>query len=452
MTKLTNPAAEDTLSLNVPIERVFLADDIIPDAAGAFGHRVVSIDEAIKTADIVLDTNVLLLPYGAGSDSLANIIKKFSTLAKANRLFLPAQVAREFIRNRPAKLAELQQQLMDKVSKFQAAERLKFPVLEGLKEYDELTKALEKTAEVKKQLTEANTKLLKIVKSWEWNDPVANGYRSVFNKETIVQPEFDREKVLEELKRRLRLKIPPGYKDGAKEDLGIGDFLVWKTILDIGTKNKKPLILVSGDEKPDWQHRSSTGAFLPRFELLDEYRRASGGQAFYIIPFSKMLELLDAGAKLVEEIKEEEKRIHSATTAEVICPYCARLSRTRVRSSISEFVKKCEYCEKISRVTKGPDGNFIGHKRLSESVRVNYDQLMMLPSFAEGSTAVNVSCPICDERAEILLPNKPHGIAWCNCKRCDASFTVQRQTDGSFFSSLPSYPPMPGTEDKDPDA
>ena len=43
------------------IERVFLANDVLPNAADAFVERIDSIEDAVKTADIVLDTNVLLL-------------------------------------------------------------------------------------------------------------------------------------------------------------------------------------------------------------------------------------------------------------------------------------------------------------------------------------------------------------------------------------------------------
>jgi len=269
------------------LERTFLADDLIPDAAAAFGYQVPSVEEAIKTADIVLDTNVLLLPYGAGSGSLGEIIKVFKPLAEKKRLFLPGQVAREFIRNRPNKLGELQQQLQDKISRFLAIDKLNFPILEGNAEYSKLNETMAKTAALKKELGDAGASVVQKIKSWEWNDPVNTAYRTVFSPATIVSPSIDRTKTLAELRRRQRMQIPPGYKDAAKDDLGIGDLLIWLTILEIGSRNKKPLIFVSGEEKSDWQHRSGGAGFLPRYELVDEYRRSSGGQPFYMIPLSR---------------------------------------------------------------------------------------------------------------------------------------------------------------------
>ena len=173
-------------------------------------------------------------------------------------------------------------------------ERLSFPILEGVAEYERINEAIKKNAELRK----THSDLLKRIRSWEWNDPVNTAYREVFTADTIVEPQFKREEILAELLKRQKLLIPPGYKDSAKEDLGIGDFLIWKTILEIGTKKKKDIIFVSGDEKADWQHRTGGVGFLPRYELVDEFRRASSGSSFYIIPLSHLLELLKVEKRL----------------------------------------------------------------------------------------------------------------------------------------------------------
>lgn len=426
-------AEEREVPLATPsTERVFLADDVIPDAAEAFLYKVPPIDEAIKIADIVLDTNVLLLPYGAGSSSLNDIVCKFKDLAKEGRLFLPAQVAREFIKNRPNKLAELQQQLADKISKFQAIEKLNFPVLEGVKDYDQLNEVLSKTTEIKKELTTANTKLLKLVRSWEWNDPVGTAYREVFTADTVVQPKYERDDVLKELKRRQSLQMPPGYKDGGKDDLGVGDFLIWLTILHIGSANKKPAVFVSGDEKADWQHRSSSGAFLPRFELLDEYRRASG-EAFYIIPFSKLLELLNAGAELIEEIKQEEQRVQEAHNCTAQCPYCATPVPFRLAEPIgSTSQPRCSSCEKRFYAHRTRDG--LVCRQFPEKTQLEdlWKSLKRLSYPHESLTHVGFSCPNCGESNETQLGLSPFSTQWCQCKRCTGDVVVHRLADGDF--------------------
>jgi hypothetical protein len=88
--------------------------------------------------------------------------------------------------------------------------------------------------------------------------------------------------------------IPPGYKDEGKEQNAIGDYLIWLTILDIGKSKQLPVLFVSGDEKSDWYHQSESQALYPRYELVDEYRRASGGHQFHMVNFSGFLDLFGA--------------------------------------------------------------------------------------------------------------------------------------------------------------
>ena len=79
--------------------------------------------------------------------------------------------------------------------------------------------------------------------------------------------------------------IPPGYKDAGKEDSGIGDLLIWHTILELGKVHKKSVIFVSGDEKPDWFKQSQNvalhlRALFIRIEpfLLEEEGSSHNGQ------------------------------------------------------------------------------------------------------------------------------------------------------------------------------
>ncbi len=74
--------------------------------------------------------------------------------------------------------------------------------------------------------------------------------------------------------------------------------LIWKTILEIGRKQKKDLIFVSGDTKADWWHQSSHRPLYPRSELIEEYRRESEGGSFHILGFGDFLKLFGAGKEL----------------------------------------------------------------------------------------------------------------------------------------------------------
>ena len=106
-------------------------------------------------------------------------------------------------------------------------------------------------------------------------------------------------------------KIPPGFKDDRKADDGVGDFLIWLTILEIA-KQKKHVIFVSGDEKNDWFYISEKQALYPRFELIIEFQEISKGKTFHILKLSELLNLFGADKKAVEEIQVEEKYVVSS--------------------------------------------------------------------------------------------------------------------------------------------
>lgn len=407
------------------LERVFLSDDLLPDPASSFQAVAPAVEEAIKTADIVLDTNVLLLPYGAGSSSLTQIIKALKSLAVKRRLFLPGQVVREFIRNRPNKLSELQQQLLDKISRFQSIDQLSFPILEGNQEYVLLNDALAKTTALKRELSDASAAVIRKIKAWEWNDPVNTAYRTVFLPDTIISPTIERSEVLVELKRRQRLQVPPGYKDAGKDDLGIGDFLIWLTILKIGKANKKPLIFVSGDEKADWQHRSGGAGFVPRYELLDEYRRSSGGKPFYIVPLSKLLELLDVEKVSIDEIKHEEVRVQEASSVVVPCPDCGNEVPCRLGEYIGATAHpRCQVCSTQFHVHRTRSGVIVrehGVPRIREEI----------------TQPEEVSCPGCNAKISTKLGLQFNATQWCKCEECGADFPIHRRADSGVTVSRP---------------
>ncbi|SFA63125.1 PIN domain-containing protein [Metapseudomonas otitidis] len=402
------------------IERVFLASSVLPSAVDAFVARVNTVDDAAQNGDIVLDTNALLIPYGAGANSFQQIMGIFKRLKDEGRIYLPAQVAREFVKNRPNKISELHQGLLDKISRFISIEKISYPILDGIAEYVKLNELLARTKGLKKEIGEANSALLSKIHSWEWSDPVNTSYKEIFADGRIVEPILDREEALKELLRRQRLLIPPGYKDSGKDDHGIGDFLIWQTILEIGKTNKKDLIFVSGDEKADWQHRAGGAGFLPRFELLDEYRRASEGKAFYIIQLSKLLELLSAESSSVAEIKQEEERVQEANTAVVNCPYCNSFVTSRLEEFPGSSAKpRCSSCDR---------GFHIHRTRNGITIHKPYEKTIQPPQVKKEF----VDCPVCGCGVEAELPANHNATAWCSCSVCEINFPIHRLRNGGI--------------------
>jgi hypothetical protein len=278
-----------------------------PDATAAFTWKPADITDSLSTCVIVLDTNALLVPYKVGSKSLESIRRTYESLVHEKRLIVPGQVAREFAQNRAARLGELFKNLNDKKSQAKALEIGPYPLLEEETAYRRI-RELEK--EINKLLAEYRKAIgdtADLVQSWNWQDPVSALYATLFAKGVISdEPDITNEDVQKTLAGRLEQKLPPGYKDGGKDDGGFGDALIWLTILEVGKQRKLDLLFVSGDEKSDWWHQSDKQALYPRFELLDEYRRDSNGHTIHLISLSRFLELFGVIREVVEEVRKEE--------------------------------------------------------------------------------------------------------------------------------------------------
>jgi hypothetical protein len=182
----------------------------------------------------------------------------------------------------------------------------RFPLLEKLDCYKEVLELEKQFLDLKKKYHKQLGELVEAVKTWNWDDPVSVLYRTLFKPEMIVNIKQGKDEVKEMLNFRFTHQIPPGYKDSNKKDEGIGDLLIWLTILEIG-KEGKNVIFVSGDEKNDWFHRSDNEPLYPRFELTVEFANTSNKHAFHIIRLSELLEMFGAKTEVVNEVANEER-------------------------------------------------------------------------------------------------------------------------------------------------
>lgn len=287
---------------------IFVADSIYPDAEAVFSVVPKKISDIKKDCIIVLDTNALFVPYLIGKRSLKQIDKTYSKLVSENRLVIPGQVSREFAKNRASKLLEIFNKMSQKRNSLPEIHMGQYPLLADLKDYQEVLR-LESIINV--HISEYRNligKLLLHIQNLYWDDPVSVLYNSIFNTTGVVfDPTFDKSDLEEELDYRFAHDIPPGFNDTSKSDKGVGDLLIWKTILEVGATRNKHVIFVSGEEKNDWRHKIAGQLLYPRHELVDEYRRKSIGCQFHLIQFSEFLDLFGASEQVVMEIRQQEK-------------------------------------------------------------------------------------------------------------------------------------------------
>lgn len=400
----------------------------MPEVIDTFTFSAKDISKLKSEALIIIDTNVLLLPYKAGKTSFDAIIKEYQKLKQENRLFLPEQVAREFIKNKPEKIGELYKALNDKISKITGISEFDYPILSDLQEYQDIQSKLIELDGLKKDISKLNKLVLGKISDWGWNDPVSEKYRIIFTKETFIvldKTELNEETLITCLNQRNDLKLPPGYKDDNKEENSIGDYLIWLSIIQIAKKQGKDVIFLSGDEKSDWQHRSNDTALFPRFELVEEFRKETNGKTINIMPLSKFMELLEQDSKVVEDIRKEEDRYTENLEKSYIfqheCPHCKKIINKELNNSFSKsIVVSCDHCDGKYHIYKDYQG-LIGVKI--------YEHKKIAPMTMDEIEDVN--CPNCGYENTIILKNRHNSTAHNICQQCDIKFSSHRQKDMS---------------------
>jgi rRNA-processing protein FCF1 len=285
---------------------IFLKRKLFPDSAGIFSFQPKTLDEIKTGCCFVLDTNELLLPYKVGSHDLEEIRKVYRRLLGEKRLFVPAQVAKEFAANRPEHIKNLAHALVELKKAFRPTIN-RYPLLDGLEEYTALVEQWEKTQESLNACEKRTGELIERVQGWYWNDPVSKLYHELFVPEIVIEPEFKQEEILADHAWRIKHDIPPGYKDTRKPDKGVGDMLIWHTVLHVGKQEPcNSVVFVSGEKKADWVAKSDNQPLFPRYELVDEFRRATKGQSFHLISLPDLLDLFGADKSTVQRVRTEE--------------------------------------------------------------------------------------------------------------------------------------------------
>lgn len=106
-------------------------------------------------------------------------------------------------------------------------------------------------------------------------------------------------------------QIPPGYED-AEEKIGMqkyGDLFAWKQILELGSKEKEPILLIINDVKEDWYDKELEA---PRYELLKEFQ-TSCEQPFWTYTMKQFMyhmeRIIETEQNVFEQMLKETEEI-----------------------------------------------------------------------------------------------------------------------------------------------
>ncbi|MDT8900714.1 PIN domain-containing protein [Anaeroselena agilis] len=226
----------------------------------------------------VFDTNILLNMYRYSRET-QNVF--FTILDRIKeRVWLPHQVVKEFFKNRIKVITD-----QDKLYKT-IIDEMKFDAIKNqLNQYKDrhvaikisnILEIIEKTEkDIKRELNKSKNEDIDYLK----NDVVLEKLLIFFDGR-VGKPYNDESLngLYKEAQNRYKHKIPPGYKDEAKEEPEkYNDFIIWSQIIEYAKGNHTNIILVTDDNKEDWWQPKYEGKTIgPRLELLDEVYKKAG--------------------------------------------------------------------------------------------------------------------------------------------------------------------------------
>lgn len=256
--------------------------------------------QALNEGLVVVDTNVLLDLYRYDPEVRQTLLSVLQLLG--DRLFIPNQVAAEFWKNRESALEDRALTAQGVIERLDGGVReIEQAVANWGNRSGALSEAMEEDLKAVLELVEGlGDRILAEAEGTDHDrdtgaDAVLASILTVAEGKVGPAPTAE---VLAELivagHQRASDKVPPGYKDGGKEDDGVvGDFLVWRQTLDeAASRTVERIVFVTSDQKEDWVHKVKGQKRGARRELRREAMLEAGSDLAVISPLS-LLKIAD---------------------------------------------------------------------------------------------------------------------------------------------------------------
>ncbi|MGN7352353.1 PIN domain-containing protein [Paenibacillus amylolyticus] len=278
-------------------------------------NKKTNIENIKLTADVVVDTNVLLAAYQWKEVTLKEVTDVMHQLLNDNRLRIPSHVFNEFIDQRPKRIADIIQKIDNELlNKVQKPSKLVsvVPFLEMLPDSNEYLELEKELLEIRKRYHEKTKELINTVRSFFDHDLVLDMFQTIIQQGYYGLDDVAVNAIEEEAKERAKKKQPPltGGDNGKKEN-SYGDYYIWKQILSLDND----VLFITADKKEDWVLKDHHGNVLsPRRELVEEFYEVSGGKSFFILTPKQFVELFkpqvsEGVSKDLEEVEKEKYQI-----------------------------------------------------------------------------------------------------------------------------------------------
>jgi hypothetical protein len=274
-----------------------------PDVRRTLELQIPPIKDVVKEAVVVLDANVLRMPFNLEQRSITEIARIYRNLCNEDRLWASSHTIREFVNGRVDDVKKLHQKVEKTKTELKGISNLQIPLLQDHEELTGYNSTIDSMADQLEKAKKYLSKLLEGIRDWGWRDPVSQLYREVFPKEKIVELDIEEDALAELRLARYESRTPPGYKDKAKDDGGVGDLLVWFELMEIGKKTGKPLLFITHETKTDWFERDNHVTLMPKIELLDEFFVATGKYIAFC-SWGRFLQECNATEVTIEDVRK----------------------------------------------------------------------------------------------------------------------------------------------------
>lgn len=235
---------------NAPKYDPFILEQTFPDPESVLKTLHSPVNKLTDNCLYALDANILLHMYLLDGDGLKDVEKHFRQLVAADRLFLPAQAVREFGRHRSGYVARAFEDLSKLTTLYPPMPKaLDTPAFRHLPEHKDAAGSIDA---VRKAIGDYKAKLDKLVEAARYignNDAVSVLIAELFSGKHVIDHGLTKEDVLKDLAHRQTHSLPPGTKDKDKADGGIGDLLIWHSLVKLAKDKKRDVVFVSDDSK-----------------------------------------------------------------------------------------------------------------------------------------------------------------------------------------------------------
>jgi len=242
-----------------------------------------------------VDANILLNLYRYSDDTRNEFLRILDSIK--DRLWLPHRAAQEYFNNRLSVIAQQEKAYDETIKTLENVQN----DLQNARQHPFVSeKLLRRLTTVFEDVSKELLKNKDIHSKRAGNDKIQEALETLF--ENRVGDPFNDDKlesITKEGEERYAKKIPPGYKDGGKNNEGslpdsgyrkYGDLIVWNQLAEKSLKTKKGLIFINDDKKEDWWQIFKGKNLGPRPELIKEFNDLTR-KRFYMYQSDRFLEL-----------------------------------------------------------------------------------------------------------------------------------------------------------------